>query len=60
VEDGLRVIDFLNRAPSGGATRGPNGVIYFCGFVEEKNPQKASSTFGKIPARLRLLIYRPQ
>jgi len=60
VEDGLRVIDFLNRAPSGGATTGPNGAIYFCGFVEEKNPQKASSTFGKIPARLRLLIYRPQ
>lgn len=59
IEDGSRVIDFLNMAPSGGATTGPDGTIYFCGFVEEKNPQKISQTFGKVSARLRLLIYRP-
>lgn len=60
VEDGMRVIDFLNRAPSGGATTGPDGTIYFCGFVEEKDPQKVGYTFGKFCARFRLLIYRAQ
>lgn len=57
-EDGLRVIDFLNGAPSGGATTGPDGTIYFCAFVEEKDPQKVGKTFGKINARFRLLIYQ--
>ncbi len=60
VEQGLRVIDFLNMAPSGGAATGPDGTIYFCGFVEEKNREEASFKFGNIPARLRLLIYHPR
>jgi hypothetical protein len=59
VEDGLRVIDFLNGAPSGGATTGPDGTVYFCAFVEEKDPQRVGHTFGRINARFRLLIYRP-
>jgi hypothetical protein len=59
LEDDLRVIDFLNGAPSGGATTGPDGTVYFCAFVEERNPQNVGRKFGKIPARLRLLIYHP-
>jgi hypothetical protein len=59
VEDGNRVIDFLNRAPSGGGATGIDGTIYFCGYVEENDPHQVARTFGKIPARLRLLIYRP-
>ncbi len=58
-DDGMRVVDFLNRAPSGGAATGPDNAVYFCGFVEEKDPAKAGYTFGSIRARLRLLIYRP-
>lgn len=58
-EDGMRVVDFLNRAPSGGAATGPDNTIYFCGFVEEKDPSKAGYAFGNLDARLRLLIYHP-
>jgi hypothetical protein len=60
VEDGNRVIDFLNKAPSGGGTTGPDGTIYFCGFVEEKDPNQVGTTFGILSARLRLLIFRPE
>jgi len=60
IEDGIRVIDFLNKAPSGGATTAPDGTIYFCGFVEERDPQKIGFTFGNLNARFRLLIYHPQ
>jgi hypothetical protein len=53
----MRVVDFLNRAPSGGAATAPGNIIYFCTFVEEKDLSKAGYTFGRIPARLRLLIF---
>jgi hypothetical protein len=57
--DGMRVVDFLNRAPSGGAATGPDNTVYFCGFVEEKDPAKAGYIFGNLGGRLRLLIYHP-
>jgi hypothetical protein len=67
-QDGAKVVDFLNGAPSGGASTGPDGTIYFCSFVEEKNPELVSRYFanvkfgepGNIPVRMRLLIYKPQ
>ncbi len=58
-EDGLRIVDHQNRAPSGGGATGPDGTLYFCGFVEERNPEKVGFVLGKIPARLRLLMYKP-
>lgn len=58
-EDGVKVIGVLNGAPSGGATTVPDGTIYFCSFVEEKNPELTAKYFGKIPGRLRLLLYKP-
>jgi len=59
-DSGEKVIDHLNAAPSGGATTGPDGTIYFCDFVEEKNPDLVARYTGKIPGRLKLLIYKPQ
>ena len=59
-EDGARIIDKLNGAPSGGATTGPDGTIYFCAFVEEKNPELGGREFANVPVRLRLLIYKPK
>lgn len=58
-EDGMRVIDMLTGAPSGGATIAPDGTIYMVVFVEENNPEKVGYIFGRIPTRLRLLIYHP-
>ena len=59
-EDGMRIIDKLNGAPSGGATTAPDGKVYFVAFVEEKIPDKVGYIFGNIPTRLRLLIYHPK
>ena len=58
-EDGMRVIDKLTGAPSGGATTAPDGKIYMVAFVEENDPEKVGYIFGRIPTRLRLLIYHP-
>ena len=67
VKDGTRVIGWLNGPPSGGAATGTDGTIYFCGFVRERNPELISTYLGfeywgqvtNMPARLRLLIYKP-
>ena len=59
-QDGAMVIDGQMIAPSGAGTTGLDGTIYFCGYVEEKNPEFASRYFGNLPVRLRLLIYKPQ
>ncbi len=58
-EDGAKVIGVLNAAPSGGGTTGPDGTIYFCSFVEEKNPDLIVHHFANVPVRLRLLVYKP-
>jgi hypothetical protein len=54
------VIDGQMIAPSGAGTTGLDGTIYFCGYVEEKNPEFAARHFGNLPVRLRLLMYKPQ
>ena len=59
-DKGEPVVDFLCRAPSGGADTGPDGTIYFVAWVEEKDPEKVSFHYNKTPASLRLLIYKPQ
>ncbi|MHC4395960.1 MAG: NHL repeat-containing protein [Planctomycetota bacterium] len=58
-QDGAKVIGFLNSAPSGGGTTGPDGTIYFCSFVEQKNPELVARYTGSIPGSLKLLIYEP-
>jgi len=58
-EDGAKVVGFLNQAPSGGATTGSDGTIYFCSFVPEKNQELVGRYIGNIPGRLKLLIYKP-
>jgi len=58
-DKGEPVVDFLCRAPSGGADTGPDGTIYFVAWVEEKNPNKVSFHYTNTPASLRLLIYKP-
>ncbi len=43
----------------GGAAAGPDGTIYLCGAVEEKDPQKAAGKVaGTHPFIMELLIYR--
>jgi len=59
-EDGAKVMDFLNGAPSGGAATGPDGTIYFCGFVEDKGPAATGMYSTNVSARLKLLIYKPR
>ena len=59
-QDGAMVVDGQMIAPSGAGTTGLDGTIYFCAYVEEKNPENAGRYFGNIPVRLRLLIYKPQ
>jgi len=59
-DKGEPVVDFLCRAPSGGADTGPDGTIYFVAWVEEKDPDKVSFVYNKTPASLRLLIYKPK
>ena len=42
------------------ATCGPDGTIYFCGAVEENDPEKATGRIaGKYSSALKLLIYKP-
>jgi hypothetical protein len=58
-QNGAKVIGFLNGAPSGGATTGPDGTIYFCSFIEKKASKfDARNIFG-VPGTLKLLIYKP-
>lgn len=59
-DDGEMVIDKLTGAPSGGAITGPDGTIYFCVFVEEKDPSRFGRSFGNLGSRARLLIYKPR
>jgi hypothetical protein len=59
-QDGAMVIDGQMIAPSGAGTTGLDGTIYFCAYVEERNPENAGRYFGNIPVRMRLLIYKPQ
>jgi hypothetical protein len=58
-ENGAKAIDFLNGAPSGGATTGADGTIYFCAFVEDKGPAATGMYTTNVSARLKLLIYKP-
>jgi hypothetical protein len=58
-DKGEPVVDFLCRAPSGGAATGKDGTIYFVAWVEEKDPEKVSFYYTNTPASLRLLIYKP-
>lgn len=45
----------------GGATTGPNGTIYFCGAVQEKDQKKAAGKVGgHEPFQMRLLMYHPE
>lgn len=45
----------------GGATTGPDGTIYLCGAVEEKDTQKAAGKVGgRVPFQMRLIIYHPE
>jgi hypothetical protein len=39
---------------------GPNGIVYICGQVEAKDPNKATRYIGKVPVALHLLIYKPE
>jgi hypothetical protein len=59
-EDGSRVIDWVNRAPSGGGTVGADNTIYFCDFVEERDSEEIAHNVSNIPLRLRLLILQPE
>jgi hypothetical protein len=59
-DKGERVVDFLCRAPSGGATTGKDGTLYFIAWVEERDPKKVSFHYTNTPASLRLLIYKPK
>lgn len=44
----------------GGATAGPDGTIYLCCAVEEKDPQKAAGVVGgSYPFVMKILIYKP-
>ena len=44
----------------GGATMGPDGTIYLCGAVREKDPQKAAGKVGGVEDfKMRLIIYHP-
>jgi hypothetical protein len=44
----------------GGATTGPDGTIYFCAAVEEKNVEKAAGKVGGlVPFSMRMLILHP-
>ena len=44
----------------GGATTGPDGTIYFCAAVEEKNAERvAGKVVGKVPFSMRLVIFHP-
>ena len=58
-DKGEPVVDFLSRAPSGGAATGKDGTIYFVAWVGEKDPKKVSFHYTNTPASLRLLIYKP-
>lgn len=58
-EDGKLMVGRHMAAPSGGAGTGPDGTIYFCGYVEEKNPELAGLELGNIGMKLKLLIYKP-
>ncbi|MCK4558202.1 MAG: hypothetical protein KAV45_00360 [Calditrichia bacterium] len=44
----------------GGATTGPDGTIYICAAVEEKNNMDAAGKVGgKVPFRMRMVIIKP-
>lgn len=44
----------------GGATTGPDGTIYLCGAVREKDHQKAAGKVGGVEDfQMRLIIYHP-
>ncbi len=45
----------------GGATTGPDGTIYLCGAVQEKNIDKAAGKAGgSEPFQMRLIMYHPE
>ncbi len=44
----------------GGATTAPDGTIYFCGAVQEKDDKKVAGKAGGVePFSMRLIIYKP-
>ena len=43
-----------------GASVGPDGTLYICGEVEVTNSSDATSSVGKIPVAIQLIIYQPK
>lgn len=43
-----------------GASVGPDGKLYLCGQVEQKDKTKATAMAGNIPVALELIIYDPK